>query len=223
MECLRTLVQLEGPDNYNPKLVILIHGLAGHNWTFRDMKPAIADAGLQVNHWNYASTRGSLTDHVAAFHKMMNAMEGINEVQFVAHSLGGLLLRKALADEGQPWRRRIKVKQLIMIATPNQGAVLAARFKDSEWFQYLFKGAGQDLTPGYTKTIPLPTMPYHLIAGQLEGEGNKKIPGPDDGVVAVSSVAIKSGDKPIIVKANHMSIMVDEGVVDYVIKILTMK
>lgn len=191
------------------KMALLVHGLGGYGWTFRDMKPALREAGLHAEHWNYASTRGSLADHVAAFHAMMNRLDGVEEVSLVAHSLGGLLLRQALADESQPWRQRINVTGLVMIGTPNQGAALADRFKDSQWFKAAFKGAGQDLTSGYAAQVPLPTVPYCLIAGQLEGEGNPLVPGPDDGMVAVDEVRLSPQDDMLILEGNHNAITSD--------------
>jgi len=202
-------------DANKPEMVILVHGLAGYGWTFRTMKPELREAGFDADLFNYASTRGSLSDHVAAFHiMMMNSLEGVEEVSFVAHSLGGLLLRQALADEAQPWRSRIKVKGLIMIGTPNQGAVLADRFKDSSWFQAAFKGAGQDLTSGYARDIPAPAAPYYLIAGQLDGEGNPLIPGPDDGMVAVSEVRIQPIDDLLILEAGHAALTAEDEAIE---------
>lgn len=198
------------------KMVILVHGLGGYRWTFRTMKPALQEAGLAAEHWNYASTRGSLADHVAAFHRMMNQLEGVEEVSFVAHSLGGLLLRQALAEAEEPWQQKIKVKGLVMLGTPNQGAVLADRFKDSSWFQAVFEGAGQDLTSGYARTIPVPTVPYLLIAGQLEGEGNPLIPGPDDGMVAVAEVRVKPDDPLMVLSAGHAAITVEPQAIEAV-------
>jgi pimeloyl-ACP methyl ester carboxylesterase len=207
-----------GPNK--PEMVILVHGLAGYGWTFRTMKPELRVAGFDADLFNYASTRGSLSDHVAAFHIMMNALEGVDEVSFVAHSLGGLLLRQALADEAQPWRSRMKVKGLVMIGTPNQGAVLADRFKDSSWFQAAFKGAGQDLTSGYAATIPVPTVPYFLVAGQLGGEGNPLIPGPDDGMVAVREARIKPTDALLILEASHAALTAEDEAIDAVKSLL---
>lgn len=212
-QALRTR-RVDGLVRDNPRrLVLLVHGLAGYNWTFRSMKPALEQAGHTTELWNYASTQGSLMEHVEAFHHMMNALEHVEEVTFVAHSLGGLLLRQALADENQPWRARIKASGLVMIGTPNQGAALADRFKDDGWFRAAFEGVGQDLTSGYARKIPAPSVPYKLVAGRLNGEGNPLIPGPDDGMVAVSEVYIKPTDKPLILEAGHAGLTAEGEVI----------
>jgi len=203
------------------KMTILVHGLGGFGWTFRDMKPALKASGVNAQHWNYASTRGSLAEHVSAFHKMMNNLEEVEEVSFVAHSLGGLLLRKALADVRQPWQARIKVTKLIMIGTPNQGTALADRFKDSSWFQLAFDTAGQDLTSGYAATVPLPKVPYYLIAGKLDGEGNPLIPGPDDGMVSIEEARLQPGDEMLIIAGNHAAITADEKTIQFVLQSLS--
>lgn len=214
LEARRTDGQI--PDNPE-RLVLLVHGLAGYNWTFRSMKPALDEAGYRAELWNYASTQGSLKEHVAAFHEMMNAMEDVEEVTFVAHSLGGLLLRQALADEEQPWRSRIKAKGLVMIGTPNQGAALADRFKDDGWFQTALEGVGQDLTSGYASKIPAPSVPYKLVAGRLSGEGNPLIPGLDDGMVAVSEVKIQPNDDLLVLHAGHAALTAEQAAISLVI------
>ena len=208
-------------DGNAKRMTLLVHGLGGFGWTFRDMKPALNSAGIHAEHWNYASTRGNLSDHVAAFHAMMNQLEGIEEISFVAHSLGGLLMRLALADLDQPWRKHIKVTGLVMIGTPNQGAALADRFKDNAWFQAAFEGAGQDLTSGYASTVPLPTVPYCLIAGQLEGDGNPLIPGLDDGLVGVEEVRLRPNDNLLIIAGSHNAITADNAAVRFVRDVLT--
>lgn len=222
-DCKTALVERrssgEIPAN-TKRMTILVHGLAGFGWTFRDMKPALNEAGVSAEHWNYASTRGSLAEHVAAFHSMMNALDGVEEVSFVAHSLGGLLLRAALADASQSWRTRKQVKGLIMIGTPNQGAALADRFKGEAWFQLGLDQAGQNLTSGYAATIPKPSVPYALIAGRLPGEGNPLIPGKDDGMVAVTEVRIKPDDELLIIDGNHAAITADEKVIEFVNRLL---
>ena len=198
------------------RMTILVHGLAGFSWTFRDMKPALNRAGITAEHWNYASTRSSLKGHVASFHAMMNALDGVEEVSFVAHSLGGLLLRQALADDTQPWRKRMRVRGMVMIGTPNQGAALADRFKDNRWFQIGLEQAGQDLTSGYAATVPKPSVPYFLVAGRLKGEGNPLIPGADDGMVAVDEARLSTGDKMLVIDGNHAAITADEKVIEFV-------
>lgn len=219
LDCRYALVERaaagEIPAN-DKRMTILVHGLAGFGWTFRDMKPALNKAGMSAEHWNYASTRGSLDEHVAAFHAMMNALESVEEISFVAHSLGGLLLRQALADTTQPWRSRMRVRGMVMIGTPNQGAALADRFKGEAWFQLGLDQAGQDLTSGYATTIPKPTVPYFLVAGRLAGEGNPLIPGTDDGMVAIEEVRLSPTDKMLIIDGNHAAITADERVIEFI-------
>jgi len=220
-DCKEALMEraVEGDIEANPKqITILVHGLAGFGWTFRDMKPALNAAGIAAEHWNYASTRGSLNEHVTSFHAMMNALDGVEDVSFVAHSLGGLLLRQALADKTQPWRNHIKVRGMVMIGTPNQGAALADRFQGEAWFQLGLDQTGQDLTSGYAIGIPLPSVPYVLVAGRLKGEGNPLIPGPDDGMVAIEEVRLSPKDKMLIIDGNHAAITANESVIEFVIK-----
>lgn len=169
--CTERLAELRQQDTVpdNPEhLVILVHGIGGHRISFRTMEAAFMESGITATRWNYGSTRAGIADHAVALNAMMNRLEGVERVTFVAHSMGGLILRVALADDTAAWRQDSDVTGIMMLGTPNQGAALADRLADGWLAKGLAEEAAQNLTPDYVTQIPKLTVPYCLIAGRLE-------------------------------------------------------
>ena len=101
------------------------------------------------------------------------------QVNIVGHSKGGIDARVYLANGTD------SVANLIMIGTPNDGTPLAYRTS-------VCTPALWDVLPEApaTKAAMNPNTRYYTIAGDWEKNigGNPAIPGPDDGLVPVSSV-----------------------------------
>lgn len=123
----------------------------------------------------------------------------------IGHSLGGLLLRMALAKCPE-----VKVEHLFMLGTPNQSPRLARimwRWLPFRWFT---QSCGQFLsTIEEYERLPKPHYEYTNIAGikpwifsrfLLKSE-------PNDGVVTVEETKIDTGEQPICVPSWHASLM----------------
>lgn len=125
----------------------------------------------------------------------------------LGHSLGGLILRMALA--APPALARPPAR-LIMLGTPNQPSRLARRFRGLLPYR-LFNGhAGQLLADqDFFDRLPPPRVPYTIIAGVAgrRGGGSFFRDEPNDGVVAVSETVITSHDAPFLVPARHTFMM----------------
>ena len=110
-------------------------------------------------------------------------LTGSEKVNIVAHSKGGLDARAYLSKGGD------KVANLIMIGTPNAGVPIAS-------LNSFCAPAVWDLRPGASvDDAPRnPNTKYYTISGDWLPltDGNLYIPGPDDGLVSISSVESKS-------------------------------
>jgi pimeloyl-ACP methyl ester carboxylesterase len=109
-------------------------------------------------------------------------------VNIVGHSKGGLDARAYLATGTD------NVANLIMLGTPNRGSPLAIYSDECS-------PAVWDLRPG-AKVLSVPRNPntmYYTISGDwlphfwgFGNGGNYYIPGPDDGLVSISSVEARN-------------------------------
>lgn len=97
----RELAPLDG------KAVILLHGLSRTRDAMGGIARHLADEGYTPLNVSYASTRRSLDDHAASLARIIAALDGVDEINFVGHSLGNLIVRRYLgeASEAEPrWK-----------------------------------------------------------------------------------------------------------------------
>jgi triacylglycerol esterase/lipase EstA (alpha/beta hydrolase family) len=82
---------------------------------------------------SYASTRRSLDQHAQSLAGVIVGLEGIDEIDFVCHSLGNLVLRRYLGEATEPtprWQSDPRIKRIVMLGPPNNGASMAGLLAD---------------------------------------------------------------------------------------------
>jgi pimeloyl-ACP methyl ester carboxylesterase len=134
------------------------------------------------------------------------AREADDHYVVIGHSLGGLLLRAALAklSADAPRPRRV-----IMLGTPNHSPRLARRFGAALWYRLINGDAGALLADEERiARIPPPLDPVTIIAGTHGITGRWSPFGHDanDGIVAVDETRL-GGAEWIAVRARHPFMM----------------
>lgn len=180
---------------------VLVHGFLSSASTWdawvNDYAP---DAGLPVYTFSFDNNHGSWLAHAreeAAHIARAKQLFGVDKLNVVGHSKGGLDTRAYLALGGGD------VERLIMLGTPNAGSPLAdivklagILWRPVRFISLIGEPALTELTVTYMQLIgnqlvgPNPATEYYTVAGDWTWRGfsNPLIWGPDDGVVAVSSV-----------------------------------
>lgn len=180
---------------------VLIHGFMSSASTWDTWVNSYArNAGLPVYAFSFADNHGSWFDHAqeaAGRIAQAKQMFGVEQLNIVGHSKGGLDSRAYLANGGTD------VKRLVMLGTPNGGSPLADIVKAGGILNtavglvsLIGEPALTELTVTYMQLIgnrvvgPNLNTRYYTVAGDWRWNGfsNPLIWGPDDGVVAVSSV-----------------------------------
>ena len=143
--CRDELEQIKCQHNLPPmcgRVVILLHGLADPRSTMSRMANFLQTSGQgTVLYFAYASTQAEVAEHARALAQVIDNLEGVTEINFVAHSLGNLVIRHYFADQMEPATGRQpdpRIRRIVMLGPPNRGTLLAERLAPSRLS--LFRG-----------------------------------------------------------------------------------
>jgi alpha-beta hydrolase superfamily lysophospholipase len=103
--------------------VLLVHGHGAHPVLLEPLRHALERQGFRAVNWRYGSLRGSIEAHaarLAAKAKGLDKDVAVERLHFVGHSMGAIVVRRALAMT-QPR----KLGRVVLLAPPNRGARLA--------------------------------------------------------------------------------------------------
>ncbi len=189
----------ELPYEESRKTVILIHGLDDPGKVWMNLEPALLARGYDLWVFEYPDDQAihKSADLLNRELKQHRSQMG-NQLQIVAHSMGGLVSREMLTHpdfQSGSAKQRPAINKLIMVGTPNHGSHLARfrffseirdqLFSDNfYWLGGLIDGdgqAGEDLIPGSdflhqlnTRKRPYNTE-YIVIAGVLSSKELKDL------------------------------------------------
>jgi hypothetical protein len=231
--CRAKLDEIRLRDNLPPmegKAVIILHGLFRHRATMEKLRAALAQNGnYKVFCMGYPTTRGGVADHAHSLDSAVKSLEGISEINFVAHSLGNLVVRHWLADmatESRTLPAGQKFGRMVMLTPPNQQPQLATTLVKGALAQFVAGPAAQQMANGWDALEPKLATPHFefgiLAGGRGDARGyNPLIPGDDDAVITVESTRLAGARDFRVLPVMHSTFMNDSKVHEYVISFLT--
>lgn len=225
-QCLAELERLKVECRIPPlsgKAVILIHGIIRSSKAMSRLEEELTDAGYIVVALDYPSTRVPIADAAAYLREVIASLDGVEQIDFVVHSLGGLVVRSYLqqtAEQPDP-----RLQRLVMLGTPHRGSPLADFAQENLALRALLGPAGGQLVAtdnGLLATLPTPRLEFACIAGARgDAQGfNPFIPGDDDGVVAVDSALLPGAADSLQLPVLHSLLPFDERVISAVRRFL---
>ena len=191
----------------NSEAVILVHGLGRSHLSMYAIERALRQEGYRTINWRYNSLTSSIDSHAVQIRRFLDSQKDINTIHGVGHSLGGLLLRQALALTSQ------KVGRFVMLGTPNKGARIVAELPLLFGYNWIPQTL-RDMHPASLciNQLPLPNCDIGIIAGierfhPLNPSSwiNHWVLGdiPHDGTVDLESTRIEGPAHSITICANH--------------------
>jgi len=170
----------------------------------------LRDNGWQVVNQGYPSRRKPLEALSAevgvAFTRCLEQGVPADRIDFVTHSMGGLLLRKWVQDT------QTEIGRAVMLGPPNNGSELVDRIGQTIVFRAYNGPAGSQLgTDASAVWRSLPPVPFELgvIAGFGEEGGflGRHVAAPNDGKVSVASTRVAGMADHLEVRAGHTFMM----------------
>ena len=200
--------------------VIVMHGLWGGRSSMDKMAEHLRrHSDLQVFNISYASTRQDMSAHAESLAKVVESLEGVDRIHFVAHSMGNLVIRRYLFDHEDP-----RIGRIVMLGPPNDGAQLAKRY-GKRTYKFLAGEAANQLGQDWDKIkekLAVPSGQFGIIAGSQPagGRGNPLIAGDDDMVVRVEETKLPGAADFAVLPLYHSFIMNDATVQKYTLHFL---
>lgn len=187
--------------------VVLVHGLWMKGWEMYLLNRRLHKAGYRVHQFSYRSVAQELSENARQLNDFLQKVEG-DTVHFVAHSLGGLVVRRLFHDFPNQRPGRI-----VTLASPHSGSYVANRLSRSSLFRKLL---GCSLTPLSGELYPWNGgRQLGSIAGTLSvGVGwlVRDLSKPNDGTVAVEETKLDGMSDHLVVHTSHMAMLLSKTV-----------
>lgn len=180
------------------------------------LRRRLRNFGFKVTQFSYASIGKSVEENAEYLHEFVNELDD-DQIHFVAHSLGGLVLRQLFFKYPQQ-----KPGRVVTLGTPHKKSLVAERFNNNAIGRLLL---GKSLHRGLLGDVP-PWSSQHdigVIAGDNSlgvGKFFANLPKPNDGTVAVMETPLEGMKDYKVMNVNHMGMVFSNAVVEEVAEFL---
>jgi hypothetical protein len=202
-------------------MVIVLHGLARSRASMAPLSRRIARAGFDVRNVGYRSTAAPLDDLAREVRAEVEpVLVAAPAVHFVTYSMGGLVVRRMLAD----WQP-VGLGRVVMIAPPNQGSQIVDALRRRSAVRWLYGPAFEHLGTD-AQSVPNRLGPVGFETGVIAGSrvvsplGWWLIPEPSDGTIAIERTRVAGMTDHIVLPHSHTFIMASPRVADEAVHFL---
>ncbi len=210
------------------RAVIVLHGLGRDRAMMEPLCSYLrANSHFQVYSFGYPSTQAGVAHHARCLAHVIDRLEGVSELNFVAHSLGNIVVRHYFADRKAVHSERLSppLGRMVMLGPPNHGSEIATSLARSDWFVAATGRAGMELGAKWRDLEPrlaTPPCPFGIIAGgRGDAQGfNPLLPTDDDGLVTVASTQLSDATDFIRLPVLHTLLPSDGKVLEYTLRFL---
>jgi pimeloyl-ACP methyl ester carboxylesterase len=187
--------------------VFLLHGIGAGVWMMSPLAKRLIAAGYEVHNWGYPSIWRGIEDHGRRLADVLRAAEAADpgvRIHFVAHSMGSIVARDALARFTPA-----NLGRLVFLGPPNRGSPVATFF--GPWLRRVCRPIDQLAAreDSYVNCLsPLHGVEFGVIAASL------------DWLVPVASTHLDGEREHLVIKAMHSQLLVHDDVAKCVCRFL---
>ncbi len=202
--------------------VVLLHGLARVSNSMSELETKLIRSGYEVVNISYPSIRHEINvladDAVGRGISECQAFSP-EQVHFVTHSLGGILVRYYLKGNDLELLGRV-----VMLGPPNQGSEVVDGLAPVPGFGLL--GPTGRVLGTKEESILKELGPVDFYLGVIAGTTNINplgflfLDGPHDSLVSVESTKVEGMDAHIVLPVTHTFMMRNNEVIDHTIHFL---
>lgn len=187
-EPIEALGQIKGNQT-----VVVVHGMGRSGLSMYLMASTLQERGYRVINWGYSSTCCTIAELGEQLADDLAALEGPrpDQLHFVGHSLGGIIIRWMLHHRPPGVNGRV-----VMLASPNQGSRAADEYLDiGGWLLEPL----DELTTDDKSTVRQLAIPKGREIGTIAGAY--------DGKVSPAESRLSTEADHVVVPAEHTFIM----------------
>ena len=216
------LVVLSG-NVYARECVVLLHGLVRSSSSMVKLERRLEKESYYVINVDYPSREYPVEElaNLAVGGGIKSCLDKkVSKINFVTHSLGGILVRQFLK-----LNNRKDIGRVVMLGPPNQGSEVVDNLKDTPGFELLNGPAGMQLG---TKMTDIPKLlgPVDFELGVIAGTQSINLilstflQNPDDGKVSVESTKVEGMKDFVALPTTHPFMMKNDTVIEQVVHFL---
>jgi hypothetical protein len=203
--------------------VILLHGLVRSASSMEALEERLVAEGYYVRNIDYPSRDHPievLADEAVGRGLQECAQDSPTKINFVTHSLGGILVRMYLKNN-----KHEAIHRVVMLGPPNQGSQVVDKLKNTPGFELLNGPAGMQLGTKMSD-IPKSLGPVDFELGIIAGTQSLNLilstllPNPDDGKVSVESTKVEGMRDFVALPVTHPLMMRNDTVIEETIHFL---
>jgi pimeloyl-ACP methyl ester carboxylesterase len=188
-------------------VVVLVHGLWFGAWSLGPLARRLRKAGFEPRRFRYRTTRDGLDAHARALRQFIGS-DGCAALHIVAHSLGGLVTLKMLAQGGV-----LPPGRVVLLGSPLQGSVIARKSNALPGGSHLLGAARTQLEAGFARLEA--DRDIGMIAGSrsfglgllLGGLGE-----PGDGTVGINETRAEGLRQHLVLPVTHTGMLFSKAV-----------
>jgi len=221
---LNALVKEKKISAYSGKIVIVLHGLCRSWKSMSPMAEHLKSRGYQVINFRYASSREEVSAHAMRLRNIIDDLpKEVTEINFVAHSLGNIVVRHYVADcnHSNSFELDKRINRMVMLGPPNQGSRMARLLKNSATFKLVAGASGAQLSMGWKeleKNLATPDFEFGIVAGSYGDDENPwsniLLTGPDDFTVSKKETMLPGATDFLVKPLLHTTMMRQKHVLE---------